>query len=165
MRDLGIATLVGVILASMGPFGTYVAGPLQTRLAYWVGLLWCSLLFYSPAASGAKWLAVLLRIPGAVALGGALVLAALPMSARTSFVAARVWGAEADYSALTWFLQVLVVSLPIAAVQFLLDSRQPTVGAHKASSLQTSPSPGSLAKTSGQTLVPADAGPLCQCSL
>jgi hypothetical protein len=85
VRDLGIATLAGLILASMGPFGTYLAGPFETRIAYWVGLLW----------SCAQWVAALLRIPAAVALGGAFALAALPMSAITSFVATWVWGAEA----------------------------------------------------------------------
>ncbi len=137
VRDLGIATLAGLILASMGPFGTYLAGPVETRIAYWVGLLWCSLLLYSPATSAAKWLAALLEIPDAVALGGAFVLAALPMSALTSFVAPRVFGAEADYSALTWYFQVLVVSVPIAAVQWLLDNWRPAAATREAVALQT----------------------------
>jgi hypothetical protein len=124
-QDLGIATLAGLILASMGPFGTYLAGPVATRIVYWVGLFWCSLLFYSPARRGARWLAARLRIPTAVALGGAFGLAAIPMSTLTSFVAAWVWGTDPDYSALTWYFQVLVVSAPMAAVQFLLDYRQP----------------------------------------
>lgn len=136
-QDLGIATLAGLILASMGPFGTYLAGPIEARIAYWVGLFWCSLLFYSPAMSGAGWLAARLQIPEALALGGTLVLAALPMSALTSVVAGRVWGIEADYSALTWYCQVLVVSIPLAAVQLLLRNRQPTVSAPKTVPPQT----------------------------
>jgi hypothetical protein len=134
-QDLGIATLAGLILASMGPFGTYLAGPVETRIAYWVGLFWCSLLFYSPAISGARWLAARLQIPHAVALGAGFVLAAIPTSALTSFAATRVWGVEA--SELTWYFQVLVVSVPMAAVQLLLHHRQPVQSAHKAISPQT----------------------------
>jgi hypothetical protein len=130
-QDLGIATFVGLILATMGPFGTYLAGPIETRVAYWVGLFWCGLLFYSPATSVARWLVSRLGIPEAVALGGTFVLAALPMSALTSFVAGRAWGAGADYSALTWYFQVLVVSVPIAAIQLLLDNQQPAKSVRK----------------------------------
>jgi len=101
--DFGTATLAGLILASMGPFGTYLAGPIETRIAYWVGLFWCSLLFYLPATSGARWIAGRFHIPDAVALGGTFAFAALPMSALTSFVAAQVWGAGGGYSApLVW---------------------------------------------------------------
>jgi hypothetical protein len=122
-QEVAIATLAGLILALMGPFGTYLAGPVEMRLAYWLGLFWCSLIFYSPATSGARWLTARLRIPDAVALGCTFALAALPMSTLTSFVAGRVWASDANFSMFTWYFQVLLVSAPMVAVQLLLDRR------------------------------------------
>ena len=40
------ATLVGIVLGVLGPFGSYLNGGILVRVAYWTGAIWLGLLFY-----------------------------------------------------------------------------------------------------------------------
>src|SRR4051812_49577687 len=47
------ATIVGVFLGIVGPFGSYLNGSVLTRIAYWVLSMWlCGALFWSPLLIG-----------------------------------------------------------------------------------------------------------------
>jgi hypothetical protein len=145
-QDISIATLAGLVLGVTGPFGTYVAAPVETRLAYWVGLLWCSLLFYAPAVRVVTLLSMRLVVPRLVAHATAVLLATVPMSALTSYAAAQVWGSAANNSAFGWYLQVLLVSLPVATIQLLIQTRQLTAIAVPSGPAKRAPHPMPAAK-------------------
>jgi LytTr DNA-binding domain len=125
-HDIGLATIAGLVLGLAGPFGTYSFASIDTRLAYWVGLLWCSLFLYSPAERVATSLSARFGISPLAARACALLLATFPMSALSGFVAAQVWGPATGLTRVDWYLQVLLVAGPLAAVQQLFKRRAAT---------------------------------------
>jgi hypothetical protein len=137
------ATAVGAALALLGPFGTFLNGGLGVRLAYWIGLLWISLLFYLPSLATGQRLWARFDAPPWFGVAAAVLIASLPMAAVSCFAAQRVWTRfVAGMSPLDWYGETLIVALPLcfayAAFKGLLRA-QP-------SGLSAAPEPKSLSE-------------------
>ena len=114
-RAVVAATLVGIFLGIVGPFGSYLNGSAVTRIAYWVLSMWLGVAFYGSAFVLARPLAARSGIPLWIA-GAFLVMAAsLPQSLATSALALYFWPdlARLSLNQLDWFMQVLLLAGPV----------------------------------------------------
>lgn len=78
--DLSIMLAIGLLLALMGPFGTF-AGSVAFRLVYWVTLMVAGYALYHPAMMAASRVAARLALPEAAMWAAAGVVASVPMTA------------------------------------------------------------------------------------
>ncbi len=123
--DFAIMTIVGVVLALIGPFGSF-QDPLATRLIVWVGLAYAGYALYTPIDTLAKRLAPVLQLPVWTLQLVACLIATVPM-------AIIVWVLPRYSSGVEWpgasvalqhYLQVLVIGAMITAV-FVMVRRDP----------------------------------------
>lgn len=84
--DLTIMTMVGLLLAVLGPFGTF-ATPFAWRLGYWLGIALAGYALYLPATVVASRMARRMALPEGALWVAACVVATVPMTVVT-------WGAE-----------------------------------------------------------------------
>ena len=77
--ELGISLMIGVVLATVGPFGSYEASFAQ-RLAYWVPLIFVGYAIMRPAISLAGPVARRLELPQSVVTLAMLAIANAPLS-------------------------------------------------------------------------------------
>jgi hypothetical protein len=122
MAGFVISTAVGLILGVIGPFGSYLAGSLPERLAYWVVCLWVGWLAFGvslPAAG--RWArmqghSAWLWAPPAVA-----VLALFP-AVVSRMLAVEMWPIVGRVGWAEWYGQCLVISA-LATVGMLWATR------------------------------------------
>ena len=91
MRAVLLATLAGIILGALGPFGSYLDGGILLRSAYWSGSMWLGLLLYgggiaiggrvSIAGSWSRWAFIGLSVP----------VASIPEAEITRLAAFLIW--------------------------------------------------------------------------
>jgi len=127
--SLAAVTAVGAALALLGPFGTFLNGGLGVRLAYWIGLLWISMLFYVPSLWAGLSLSARFDLPPWFGLAAAVLVGSLPMAGVARFAARHVWTRfVAGMSLLDWYGETLIVALPLcfvyAAAKGLLRSKR-----------------------------------------
>jgi hypothetical protein len=112
--SLAAVTAVGAALALLGPFGTFLNGGLGVRLAYWIGLLWISMLFYLPSLWAGLSLSARFDLPPWFGLTSTIAVASVPMAGVARFAARLVWTRfVAGMSVLDWYGETLIVALPL----------------------------------------------------
>lgn len=127
--DLGVATAVGVFLGLVGPFGSYLNGPVGVRVAYWLGSVWLGALVFGTAVR-----IVLARRMTPAATAVAIVILAgllsLAFAGVVSVAAPMVWPNVKGFGYWDWYRQVIVISTPLALGYALLDrAREARAGA------------------------------------
>lgn len=110
---VGLAIIAGILLAILGPFGSYLNGGPLRLFGYWIGAMLLGLLFYGPAyrivaistvtGSRAWWLALIV----------ASVVASMPEALATRMLAFRLWPdlARLDLSPGPWFVQTATIGV------------------------------------------------------
>lgn len=78
--ELSVMVTVGVMLAVLGPFGSFALGGFAIRLAYWVPLALVGYAIYRPITALGHRIAATLRFPEWAGLVAANLAAALPAS-------------------------------------------------------------------------------------
>ena len=113
LRWVGGAILVGIFLAMLGPFGSYLNGGPVRLIFYWVGTVLLGLALYGAAFKiVSRWVA-----PGTLYWWSGLVVATLLASVPHMFTAraAAFWLwptlANLDLSAVLWYKQTVAVGL------------------------------------------------------
>ncbi|MGV3457043.1 LytTR family DNA-binding domain-containing protein [Sphingomonas sp.] len=121
--ELAVMVAIGVVLALIGPFGSFAAS-FGWRLLYWVPLIVAGYLIYRPIGAAAGWLGHRLQLPIGPMWVVATLVATVPMTV-------LVWSASCSGAcrvpdsidrALIWYGQVLVIG---GAVTLLLYLRSP----------------------------------------
>ena len=121
-RDVAGAAAAGLFIGLIGPFGSYLNGSPVVRVAYWVAVLIFGVLIYGTALRLARRAALRWRFPGWAGVLAGAVAAAAPMAVVCVLIASQVWP-FLKLSPLTWYLECLVMGLPLAAGYDLLLSR------------------------------------------
>jgi len=125
--DLSIMTVIGVVLALIGPLGSF-ADPLATRLIIWVGFSYAGYLIYSPIGWLVEKLSGSLDLPSGWLWVAGTMLATVPMAivvwslnqiGRSSFY----WPTAQE--ALIHYAYVLVIG---GGITLLFNVIQPTGG-------------------------------------
>lgn len=140
--ELAVMVAIGVLLALIGPFGSFAAS-FGWRLLYWVPLIVAGYLTYRPIGAAATWLGMRLQLPTGPMWVAATLVATVPMTV-------LVWAAscsgmckapESIDCALIWYGQVLVIG---GAVTLLLYLRSPR------GAVAPSPGPGGASDPAGE---------------
>jgi len=118
--DLTVATLAGLFLGLAGPFGSYLNGAPQVRVAYWVGCLWIGAVVFGVGMRLALWLGDRARLPRWFSLGAGAVVVTAPVALAVALIAGRLWPFLRSYSPLDWYGQCLVVAAPLVLAQAAL---------------------------------------------
>lgn len=135
--DLSVMTLIGVVLAVVGPFGT-VSAPLALRLVSWVGLAWLGYAFYRPLAPLVGWLQPRLQLPRTGLWIGLTMLATIPLTAAIwtiEFLPGPIPAPTLE-DALLAYCNVLAIGGSVTAVFYLLERGRP------AAAVSAAPVPG-----------------------
>jgi hypothetical protein len=74
------ALCVGLLLAAVGPYGTFGQAPISERLIYWTGVVLIAFMVYRPACSLGERLARSLRLAPAFGWSAAVVIASFPLT-------------------------------------------------------------------------------------
>jgi hypothetical protein len=139
--ELSIMLLLGLLLAALGPFGTFMLGALPERLAYWVSLTVGGYLMFRPTTAFAAATAERLQLPQAPAWIAATAIGALPMS----FI---VWAASYRHRPSGWpsvevwfdlYGKVLLIGAVISLVFWFRSPRRQTVAGRAAATGDEAP--------------------------
>lgn len=128
--DLAVMTVIGVLLALLGPFGSFTA-PFWLRLVYWLGLAWAGYACYRPIGGLVTRLGTNLDLPEwSLWLLGCLV-ATIPMTLVVWLVGALPppleWPSAESW--ITTYFYVLAIGVVVTMVFFLVQSKQVAVPA------------------------------------
>jgi hypothetical protein len=113
--------VAGIILALIGPFGSYEL-PLVQRLVLWPLMILCGYPIFGGLGAVARWLAEAVRIPYAVTIALGLIVGSMPMTLLVMLLWRRASIGEALQSPLLGavYLQVLVIGVIIHTAMYLL---------------------------------------------
>ena len=116
VRYLALATLVGLLLGALGPFGSYMNDGFPMRAAYWIASLWIGFAVYGAAVVAWRRITPVGTTVSWLALVALILLASVPQAIITRTLAFRVWPHLADLglSWTTWYLQVAILGLVIS---------------------------------------------------
>ncbi|MEZ5893493.1 MAG: LytTR family DNA-binding domain-containing protein [Parvularculaceae bacterium] len=114
---MAAATLAGLLLAVLGPFGSYLNDGLPMRALYWIACAWVGVPVYGAAFLAARKLSKPGSFTGWVSLFIAAVIASAPQTVLTRLGALWLWPELSSRfpSWPGWYVQVLSLSLVIAA--------------------------------------------------
>jgi len=113
--------VAGIILALIGPFGSYEL-PLVQRLILWPLMILCGYPIFGGLGAVARWLAEAARIPYAVTIALGLIVGAMPMTLLVMLLWRRTSLDQALQSPILGplYLQVLVIGVIIYGAMYLL---------------------------------------------
>jgi hypothetical protein len=119
------ATLAGLFLALLGPFGSYLNGGFATRALYWIAASWLGLALYGLCLRAG--LRFLHRLGGSPwpALAATILVGSLPQAAATRAAAFALWPelARIGPSPILWYLQVVALATPWTLAYALATGR------------------------------------------
>jgi DNA-binding LytR/AlgR family response regulator len=118
--DLGVATAVGVFLGAVGPFGSYLNGPVGIRIAYWLVSVWTGTLVFGTTSRFILARRMPLVATGLVILASVAVLS-IPFAGLVAVAAPTVWPRLEGFTYWDWYRQVLVITTPLALGYALLE--------------------------------------------
>lgn len=129
VRWIGLTVVAGVLLAVLGPFGSYINGGPARLLSYWIGAMLLGLVLY-----GSAYRLVSLRLTRGsrrwwLALAGATLLASVPEALATRAAAFRLWPelAKLHLSLPLWFAQTTTIGLVAMGCVGLVVRRSATM--------------------------------------
>jgi len=128
--DLSIMTVIGVVLAFIGPFGSF-AEPLSYRLVSWVSFAWIGYAIYSPMSFLVERLYIWLDLPRVLLWLLSVAFATLPMTAivwTMGFLPRPVPWPTLE-QALSSYFYVFLVGGAITAFFYAIESRAQTANA------------------------------------
>jgi LytTr DNA-binding domain len=123
--DLAIAAGIGVFLGVLGPFGSYLSGPMEKRIGFWVGALVIGFITFSLLVRWSIRFGRRFDIPDWLALAGAVALVSAPVSVIISAFAVWFWQDRWTLSAHwgMWYGETLVLAEPMAFGLYFWSNR------------------------------------------
>lgn len=117
--EIGILCALTLLLALLGPFGSY-ATPLAPRLLHWALYLATGYLFFRPVIAAGGALAQQTGLPRPAAIAAACALGAFPTSMVILFGSAgTAWRSVSGAAVASAYLQTLIVGATVTIVQLL----------------------------------------------
>jgi hypothetical protein len=129
-RLLSWTTLAGVMCALIGPYGSFIANPIN-RFCFWVSVFWAGTIILWPAMTFAMRWAERRSIPVPFATGVSMLLACIPLAAFAWAACSLLWPVHASgIMPQEWYVLTFIVAAPsAAAVMWLERSRHNLVRA------------------------------------
>ena len=122
--ELFLTMVAGLVLGLFGPFGTYEM-PTVPRVAYWLVFVLAGYAIFRPLIVAGRWLSEEIAIPQILAVGLALVIAAIPMTVLVSHLLMGVAPIKSGQwqDLLPLYLQVWLIGFLINGLFTLLLER------------------------------------------
>lgn len=113
LRFAMLATLVGLLLAALGPFGSYLNDGYLALAAYWITVVWIGFAVYVAAIAVARRAAPAGTIWAWPFLILSILAASVPQTSLTRLISFRLWPHLADLGLTwtTWYLQVALLGM------------------------------------------------------
>ncbi len=143
--DLSIMTVIGVVLAFIGPFGSFQE-PLAYRLVSWLAFSYLGYAIYSPMSYFVGKLRTLLDLPTTGLWIAAVLIATVPMTIAVwsiGFLPGPIRAPTLE-EGLTSYFYVLVVGGGVTALFYALESRNATEMALTEQDVDASSEPASV---------------------
>ncbi|MBX3593064.1 MAG: LytTR family transcriptional regulator DNA-binding domain-containing protein [Sphingomonas sp.] len=120
--DLAVMIVIGLVLALIGPFGTFAA-PFAVRLVYWLGLSLGGYLCYRPIAGFVARLGPRLDLPDPPLWIAGCLIGTVPMTAIVWIVSQYPgpWRAPTLNGALVTYGSVLVIGAAVMALFYFIN--------------------------------------------
>lgn len=137
--ELVVMVAVGVVLAALGPFGSFAIGSFGARLAYWIPAALIGYVIFRPTTLAALQIARRLDLSelGAAVVG--VLVAAVPASFAIAYLGGYRPGAEPSFDQLfQLYIQVAVIGVLVMTV-FILIGRNASTPARSADALADAP--------------------------
>ena len=157
--DLSIMTGIGLLLAFIGPFGSF-AEPLAYRLVSWVTFAWIGYAIYSPMGWLVDRLDSGLDLPRPFAWLFGVILATFPMTAivwSMGYLPRAVQVPTLEQAMATYFY-VFIVGGGITALFYVLDRRSPMSASVEVAPLPSAPVPVAAPSNPLLDALPAELG-------
>ena len=124
-KDLTIATVIGVFLGVIGPFGSYNGGSLELRVFYWTGNMWIGFVIISTVVRLAMRAASRFDLPVWFTLAAGVAIGSLPLGFLMAVFSAWFWHGALSHISLfmVWYGQTLTISEPFAFFYFFVGRR------------------------------------------
>jgi hypothetical protein len=140
------ALCVGLLLAAVGPYGTFGQAPLAERLLYWVGVILIAFLVYRPACAAGERLARSLRLAPTFGWTAAVVLASFPVTLLVWLASYRhtpsLWPSVAEY--VQFYGSVILIGGGLMFVVWLVRQRSEAAPTEVSQLVSPTPSPIAL---------------------
>ena len=109
------ATLAGLFLALLGPFGSYLNGGFATRALYWIVASWVGLAVYGLALRAGLHLMRGLGASPWPAIAATILVGSAPQAAATRAAAVALWPelARIGPTPIQWYFQVVALATPM----------------------------------------------------
>lgn len=121
--ELAVLTALTLLLALLGPFGSY-ATPLALRLLHWALYLVTGYVFFRPVIAAGGALARQTGLPRHAAIAAACALGAFPTSMVILFGSAGpAWRTVTGAAMISAYLQTLIIGATVTIVQMLAGHR------------------------------------------
>ncbi len=116
------ALCLGLLLAAVGPYGTFGQAPLSERLVYWIGVVLIAFVVYRPACSVGERLARSVQLAPASGWAAAVVLASFPITLFVWLASFRhtpsLWPSFSEYVQFYW--SVILIGAGLMLVVWLV---------------------------------------------
>jgi hypothetical protein len=124
--EMAVMVAIGVALAALGPFGTFVMGSFANRLAYWLPASLFGYVVFRPVLAVARAQAKRLELPDSGALLAGVVAAAAPVTLLVLWWSGQGFGARPRFG--DWFELYLHVALigALATLTFVAIEKRGT---------------------------------------
>lgn len=114
--DLTVAAVIGLFIGVLGPYGSYLNGPLGPRVFHFVACFCVGTLIFGVLHRLAVAGADRFKVPVWLAIGVALLVGCVPLALFISWLATTLWPILRDrISPLEWYGQCVFLSAPMLA--------------------------------------------------
>lgn len=119
LRGLGFSLFAGLIIAFLGPFGTFEKLPMLWRVGFWVSAIVGGFLFHMPLYWLARFFTESKGWSIWIAIIGSAIVAALPTTFLVNGIAISLLSSVTTDSVITLYPMVLGISLPLQLIGHL----------------------------------------------
>lgn len=157
-RVLVTATLTGLLLGALGPFGTFERMTPVERFSFWLACILGGAMIQAPLYWLGDWIGRERHIPAWLWVPATAIVGAAPVTILVNGVAVTLLRASATDSFLALYPMVLLITLPIQIVTHVMLGRRAHRDALAGPLTPVAPQAGAAAPTPVAPLEPAVAG-------
>ena len=125
--DLTVMVAAAIVLAALGPFGTFQIGSFGARLAYWLPAALLGYAIFRPMGAVIEWMASRFGFPRRAAMVAAVLLAAVPATVGIALFGGQRWASMPDAATLfPLYLNVALIGALVMGLFEILRSSKPS---------------------------------------
>ena len=122
--EIAVMLAIGVVLAALGPFGSFALGSFVDRLLYWIPAALIGYTIVRPTTLVALSIARRLMLPELLSAGAGILLASIPGSYAIAYLGGYRLGAEIDLQQLfQLYVQVALIGILVMLVFLMMERR------------------------------------------